>query len=80
MPEFLTTREFDTWRGTHDEKIDRLLTAAEAAQSAHHQADLRLASLEHDRKRLTSVSSVVANLTAAVVGGIVGGIASWWGR
>lgn len=68
--EYVTAREFDTWREGHDNRVEHIVSLLEK----HHALDLtnenRITTLETHRKHAIWATGVFVTLLAAVVGAV----------
>jgi hypothetical protein len=69
--DYLTTREFDRWRGDHDKKIDRILAAVETNSDGLAEHETRIALIEDRSGRTAKISGGVSAIVSGIVAGLV---------
>lgn len=71
---YLTQREFDTWRDTHDAKVDRILDAIERHDARNLDVEGRVRALEVNQANAGKLSARLSGAVGAVVAAIIAGV------
>jgi len=75
-PQYLTTREFDSWRVEHDRKVDAILAASELRQERDIKTEGRITTLETHREHAIIGLGIFSSVISAIVGGLVAMVSS----
>ena len=75
-PQYLTTREFDSWRVDHDQRIESILAFMESIQSRDFSTENRITALETHREHAIIGLGIFSSVISAIVGGLVALFAS----
>jgi hypothetical protein len=75
---YLTTREFDSWRQDHDKKVDTIVAFISEQQTRTVKTEGRLTALEIHREHALIGLGIFSSIISAVVGGLVGLAVTFW--
>lgn len=76
----LSQREFDTWRGEHDKKIDVLVGFIKDQTAINLDVEGRVSDVEARQAECAESVSRRTTWISAVVAAVVGGITGWSAR
>jgi hypothetical protein len=73
-PSFISHREFDAWRQSHDAKVDRILDHLERQTERNLAVEGRVTALEVNQLNAGKLSAKISGAMGAIVAAIVTGI------